>query len=56
MGRVNKCHGCTGRFERSGFVECPDCGETFHEKCLAYHEKYDCREGAEDPAVGAVEF
>jgi len=56
MVGVSKCHVCTGRFEQSGFVECPDCGKTFHEGCLEYHSEYECADCAEDLAVGAVEF
>jgi hypothetical protein len=55
MSRGTKCHECTGRFERGGFVECPDCGRSFHEACLSYHREFGCPE-AEDLAVGAVEF
>ena len=55
MARVTKCHECTGRFERGGFVECPDCGRTFHEACLSYHREFECAE-ADDLAVGVVEF
>lgn len=56
MTGVTKCHVCTGQFERSGFVECSGCGLTFHEDCLEYHSEYECREGADDPAIGAVEL
>jgi hypothetical protein len=55
MTRGTKCHECTGRFERGGFVECPDCELTFHEDCLSYHREFSCQE-ADDLAVGAVEF
>jgi predicted RNA-binding Zn-ribbon protein involved in translation (DUF1610 family) len=56
MPNGTKCHVCTGRFERSGFVECPGCGLSFHEGCLEYHSKYECPDCADDLAVGAVEF
>lgn len=51
-----RCNVCSGRFERSGFVSCPDCGREFHEGCIEYHSTYECSEGADDPAVGAVEL
>lgn len=51
-----RCHICSGRFERSGFVTCPDCEQSFHEQCLEYHNTFECDEAADEPAVGAVEL
>jgi hypothetical protein len=52
-----RCHVCTGRFERSGFVRCSACGRSFHEACFGYHDSFECCEAeAEDRAVGAVEL
>lgn len=55
MRSVTKCQTCSGRFEESRPVECPDCGRKFHEECLQYHAEYKCHK-ATDPAVGAVDF
>lgn len=51
-----KCHICEGRFERAGFVRCPECKQVFHEGCIEYHSTYECPEAADDPAVGAHEL
>lgn len=51
-----RCHICSGRFERSGFVTCPDCDRPFHERCIEYHATYECEEAADDLAIGAVEL
>lgn len=55
MAPGDKCHVCHGRFERSGFVDCPNCGTTFHEECFEFHDTYEC-EDADEPAIGAVEL
>lgn len=56
MTTGKRCHVCSGRFERSGFVPCPDCGNAYHEGCLGYHAEYECPGCATDLAVGAVEL
>lgn len=57
MGEGTKCHVCAGRFDRSGFVRCSECGMTFHENCMEYHVEYECESAdSEELAVGAVEF
>lgn len=53
---VRRCQICSGRFERAGFVRCPDCDRVFHEGCIEYHSTYECEKGAEEPAIGAVEL
>jgi hypothetical protein len=53
---VTRCQIRSGRFERSGFVDCSGCGLTFHENCLEYHSEYECRGEANEPAIGALEL
>ena len=56
MTGANRCHICHGAFRRHDFVDCDECGGTYHESCLEYHQEYECPESAEDVAVGAVEL
>lgn len=46
-----RCHVRSERFERFGFVTCPDCIRAFHEDCLEYYNTYEYEEAADDPAV-----
>lgn len=47
-------HICSGLFERSRFVTCPDCGRTCHKGCIGNHSTDMCEKAADNRAHGAI--
>ena len=54
---VNKrCTVCHGEIGESEIEHCGNCGLTVHTECAEFVRTFDCRECADELAVGAVEL
>lgn len=51
--RCTVCHGEIGEGE---IEQCGNCGMAVHTECAEFVRTFECRECADEPAVGAVEL
>jgi len=51
--RCTVCHEDVGPSES---VPCGECGGIVHEPCAEFERSFTCRDCADEPEIGAVEF
>jgi hypothetical protein len=51
-----RCTICHSDIEDGETVVCGTCERPVHEECVDFEQTFECRECADEPDVGAVEF
>jgi hypothetical protein len=42
--------------ERDSLSRCDECGQTLHEPCAQYEQRYECPTCADERWIGTLEF